>query len=109
MSNGTSALRFLDPTTLSETGRIRITLNGNPVQNVNKLEWVNGDLCQRLANELDPSNRPNQRRSGRFDQSVGIAQTGGYRSGADRLAQRHCLRCQEQSAVRDGKELTEAV
>jgi glutamine cyclotransferase len=44
MSDGTSELRFLDPTTLSETGRIRVTLNGNPVQNVNELEWVKGEI-----------------------------------------------------------------
>ena len=44
MSDGTSELRFLDPTTLNETGRIRVTLNGNPVQNVNELEWVKGEI-----------------------------------------------------------------
>lgn len=44
MSDGTSELRFLNPTTLSETGRIRVTLNGNPVQNVNELEWVKGEI-----------------------------------------------------------------
>lgn len=44
MSDGTSELRFLDPVTLSETGRIRVTLNGNPVQKVNELEWVKGEI-----------------------------------------------------------------
>lgn len=44
MSDGTSELRFLDPATLNETGRIRVTLNGNPVQNVNELEWVKGEI-----------------------------------------------------------------
>jgi glutaminyl-peptide cyclotransferase len=44
MSDGTSELRFLDPATLSETGRLRVTLNGNPVQNVNELEWVKGEI-----------------------------------------------------------------
>lgn len=44
MSDGTPELRFLDPATLSETGRIRVTLNGNPVQNVNELEWVKGEI-----------------------------------------------------------------
>ncbi len=44
MSDGTPELRFLDPNTLSETGRIRVTLNGNPVKNVNELEWVRGEI-----------------------------------------------------------------
>jgi len=46
MSDGTPELRYLDPATLSETGRIRVTLNGNPVQNVNELEWVKGRSLQ---------------------------------------------------------------
>jgi glutamine cyclotransferase len=44
MSDGTSELRFLDPTTLAETGRIRVTLEGKPLHNVNELEWVKGEI-----------------------------------------------------------------
>ena len=44
MSDGTPELRFLDPNTLAETGRIQVTLEGNPVTNVNELEWVKGEI-----------------------------------------------------------------
>jgi glutaminyl-peptide cyclotransferase len=44
MSDGTSALRFLDPKTLKETGRIEVTLAGRPLANVNELEWVKGEI-----------------------------------------------------------------
>jgi glutamine cyclotransferase len=44
MSDGTPELRFLDPDTLKETGRVRVTYNGNAVPNVNELEWVKGRI-----------------------------------------------------------------
>jgi glutaminyl-peptide cyclotransferase len=44
MSDGTPELRFLDPQTLSETGRVQVTLEGKPLRNVNELEWVNGEI-----------------------------------------------------------------
>jgi glutaminyl-peptide cyclotransferase len=44
MSDGTPELRFLDPNTLQETGRIDVTLDGKPVRNVNELEWVKGEI-----------------------------------------------------------------
>jgi glutamine cyclotransferase len=47
MSDGTPQLRFLDPNTLQETGRLQVTLDGKPLQNVNELEWVKGEI---LAN-----------------------------------------------------------
>lgn len=47
MSDGTSFIRFLDPETLKETGRIEVTDDGVPVRNLNELEWVKGEL---LAN-----------------------------------------------------------
>ncbi len=42
MSDGTDALRFLDPKTLTETGRIRVTLNGKPLTRLNELEFIDG-------------------------------------------------------------------
>lgn len=47
MSDGTSQLRFLDPVTLRETGRLQVTDGGRPVAQLNELEWVNGEI---LAN-----------------------------------------------------------
>jgi glutamine cyclotransferase len=44
MSDGTSALRFLDPTTLAERRRITVTRDGNEVTQLNELEWVNGEI-----------------------------------------------------------------
>jgi glutaminyl-peptide cyclotransferase len=47
MSDGTPQLRFLDPETLAETGRLDVTLNGRPLPMINELEWVKGEV---LAN-----------------------------------------------------------
>lgn len=47
MSDGTSTLRFLDPETLKQTGCVQVTDNGRPVDNLNELEWVKGEV---LAN-----------------------------------------------------------
>jgi glutaminyl-peptide cyclotransferase len=44
MSDGTSTLRFLDPDTFMETGRINVTAFGEPISNLNELEVVRGDL-----------------------------------------------------------------
>jgi glutaminyl-peptide cyclotransferase len=47
MSDGTPELRVLDPETLHETRRIRVTAQGRPVERLNELEWVKGEI---LAN-----------------------------------------------------------
>jgi len=47
MSDGTPSLRVLDPETLKEKRRIRVTYDGRPVANINELEWVKGEI---LAN-----------------------------------------------------------
>lgn len=44
MSDGTSTLRFLDPDTLRETGRLQVTERGLPVNYLNELELVRGEL-----------------------------------------------------------------
>lgn len=44
MSDGTSALRFLDPETLKETGRVQVTDQGKPVTDINELEYVKGEV-----------------------------------------------------------------
>lgn len=40
MSDGSAQIRFLDPETLTETGRITVTADGVPVDQLNELEWV---------------------------------------------------------------------
>ncbi len=44
MSDGTEELRLLDPETLRELGRLRVTFQGQPVRNLNELEWVKGEI-----------------------------------------------------------------
>jgi glutaminyl-peptide cyclotransferase len=44
MSDGTPQIRFWNPDTLAETGRLTVTENGQPLKNVNELEWVKGDI-----------------------------------------------------------------
>lgn len=44
LSDGTPTLRFLDPTTFAETGRVTVTLNGRPVSQINELEWIEGEV-----------------------------------------------------------------
>jgi glutamine cyclotransferase len=44
MSDGTPSLRFLDPETLRETGRVVVTDGNKPVENLNELEWVKGEI-----------------------------------------------------------------
>ena len=60
MDDGTPTIRFWDGDTLRQTGSIRVTANGLPVDNLNELEWVKGELyanvwhTDRVA-RIDPS------------------------------------------------------
>jgi glutamine cyclotransferase len=60
MSDGTAELRFWDPETLRETGRITVTDEGRPVDQLNELEWIKGEVyanvyqTNRIA-RIDPS------------------------------------------------------
>jgi glutamine cyclotransferase len=53
-------IRIWDPETLKETGVIRVTADGQPVVNLNELEWVKGEIyaniwqTDRIA-RIDPS------------------------------------------------------
>lgn len=59
MSDGTAEIRFWDPETLKETGRITVTDEGRPVPELNELEWVKGEIfanvwqTERIA-RIDP-------------------------------------------------------
>jgi glutamine cyclotransferase len=44
LSDGTAALRFLDPHTFAETGRVPVTVRGRPLGQINELEWVEGEV-----------------------------------------------------------------
>lgn len=47
MSDGTDQIRFIDPATMAETGRLSVTDDGFALDQINELEWVNGEI---LAN-----------------------------------------------------------
>ena len=44
MSDGSANIRVLDPQTLEEVRKIRVTADGAPVDRLNELEWVDGQL-----------------------------------------------------------------
>lgn len=44
MSDGTAEIRVLDPSTLAERCRIKVTYKGQPVERLNELEWVKGEI-----------------------------------------------------------------
>lgn len=44
MSDGTSELRFLNPETFEELGRVEVTLAGQPLRLLNELEYVDGHI-----------------------------------------------------------------
>lgn len=44
LSDGTPVLRFLDPETFAETGRVTVTYAGRPLANLNELEFVKGEI-----------------------------------------------------------------
>jgi glutaminyl-peptide cyclotransferase len=44
MSDGTPYIRVLDGKTLGQTRRIRVTVDGAPVDQINELEWVEGEI-----------------------------------------------------------------
>lgn len=44
MSDGSATLRFLDPQTFKETGRLQVRDRGAPVPNLNELEFIRGEI-----------------------------------------------------------------
>ena len=59
MSNGSSSLFFRDPVTFQFQGQVPVTLDGNPVANLNELECVDGSVYANIwftdtIVEIDP-------------------------------------------------------
>jgi glutaminyl-peptide cyclotransferase len=50
MSDGTDTLRFLDPATLAERRRLKVTSVGTPVRELNELEYVKGEIFANVWN-----------------------------------------------------------
>lgn len=44
LSDGSATIRVLDPQTLQQTGAINVTVQGRPVDQLNELEWVKGQI-----------------------------------------------------------------
>lgn len=44
MSDGSAQIRFWDPQTLQERKRITVRDGGRPIDNLNELEWVHGEI-----------------------------------------------------------------
>jgi glutamine cyclotransferase len=44
MSDGSASLRFIDPKTFTETGRLLVTDAGIIIRELNELEWVDGEI-----------------------------------------------------------------
>jgi glutamine cyclotransferase len=61
MSDGTADLRFLDPKTFAQTGRLTVTYEGKPLPNLNELEVVKGKIFANIWGNnnivvIDPAN-----------------------------------------------------
>ena len=44
LSDGTSVLHLLDPSTFKPAGKIQVTADGQPVLNLNELEYIHGEI-----------------------------------------------------------------
>lgn len=44
VSDGTANLRFFDPVTLKETARVAVTEDGRPLDRLNELEYIDGEV-----------------------------------------------------------------
>lgn len=71
LSDGTPELRFLDPKTFAETGRITVTFAGAPLAQLNELEWIDGAVWANVWHQnalvrIDPA-------SGRVTQVLDLA------------------------------------
>ena len=44
MSDGTAQLRFYNPLDFTEIRQLGVTLRGNPLPQLNELEWINGEI-----------------------------------------------------------------
>ena len=51
MSDGSSQLRFLDPETFAESGRLAVFDGSKPVKNLNELELVEGQIYANIAQQ----------------------------------------------------------
>lgn len=48
LSDGSARLRFIDPATYQDTKKLDVTLQGKPVDRLNELEYINGEIWANL-------------------------------------------------------------
>jgi glutaminyl-peptide cyclotransferase len=79
MSDGSARLRFMDPESLREIGRITVTADGQPVANLNELEWVKGEIYANIwqTNRIARINPSTGKVVGWLDMT-GVADTNGF-------------------------------
>ncbi len=108
MSDGTATLRFLDPATFKETGRLNVRDNGVAISKLNELEFVKGEI---LANVWQTSRVA--RISPKTGDVIGWIDLSGLldarEAARDRRPERDCLRREGRSAVRDREVVAEAL
>lgn len=61
LSDGTSKLRFFEPETFRQIGAVRVTQEGRPVDQINELEFIDGEVWANVWQEdivlrIDPQN-----------------------------------------------------
>lgn len=44
LSDGTATLQFMDPATFAPLGKLAVTLDGNPIAQLNELEFIDGEI-----------------------------------------------------------------
>lgn len=44
LSDGTATLQFMDPETFAPLGKVTVTLDGNPIAQLNELEYIDGEI-----------------------------------------------------------------
>jgi glutamine cyclotransferase len=86
MSDGTAFLRFLDPTSLKEIKRIRVIDAGFPIERLNELEWINGEIYANVwQTDLIVRISPDTGRVLRWVNLAGLLPESERRRGADVL------------------------
>lgn len=53
MSDGSDTLKFLNPDTLQEVRRVRVTVNGQPLPQLNELEFIKGEVWANVWNAAE--------------------------------------------------------
>jgi len=101
LSDGTNQLRFLDPETFREVGRVTVLDGSTPVRDLNELEYVRGEI---YANVWHTD------RIARISPETGrVVDVRWLQARCGSGAQRHCARPGPQPPLRDGQAVAPAV